>query len=270
MSLILKLDVIYENGRSFFEFERSSLPTFIEAEKTFDYGGRKYNICVKYSSHMIEQQLYRLKIVLIALAIFMTFVFSLFLWLTLSRWILKPLSDEIEYQTREIKEYSEKLEKLSTTDQLTKLYNRRKVNEVLEYELERAKRYDTPLSVAMIDMDFFKDVNDTYGHKTGDRVLETFATVLESISRSTDIASRWGGEEFLVVLPNTTAEEAFTFAEKVRKEVEKTEFGEAGFRTCSIGVTTLKEEDSDESLVDRADKALYKAKDDGRNIVVQL
>lgn len=171
------------------------------------------------------------------------------------------------YEQR-IGEYTATLEELSSTDKLTGLHNRLKLDEMFAYELSQAQRYEKSFSVLLIDIDRFKDVNDTYGHQVGDQILVEFSKLLKRNSRSTESLGRWGGEEFLVILPETTADGAMAFAEKIRQLVGAHEFPVAGTVTCSIGVSTFHKNDSRESMLDRADKALYCAKGKGRNAVL--
>lgn len=171
------------------------------------------------------------------------------------------------YEQR-IGEYTATLEELSSTDKLTGLHNRLKLDEMFAYELSQARRYEKSFSVLLIDIDRFKDVNDTYGHQVGDQILVEFSKLLKSNSRSTESLGRWGGEEFLVILPETSADGAMTFAEKIRQLVEAHEFPVVGTVTCSIGVSAFHRNDSRESMLDRADKALYCAKGKGRNTVL--
>lgn len=158
-------------------------------------------------------------------------------------------------------------ESLAVTDRLTGLYNRLKLDEVLESEIARAQRHDTPLSVIIVDVDYFKSVNDTHGHQVGDTVLKEMAATLLACGRKSDTVGRWGGEEFLVVLPNTDMQGAIKTAQKMRLTVEAYPFSVAGDKTASFGVSELSKEDNEDSLIERADKALYRAKMSGRNRV---
>ena len=160
------------------------------------------------------------------------------------------------------------LEILSSTDALTSLYNRTKIDEIINSEIKRTKRYSAPLSAMLIDIDYFKYVNDTYGHQAGDMILKEFSNLLSSSFRESDYISRWGGEEFLIILPNTTLENSIILAKKFTTLMENTKFSYAFSNTCSIGVSHLTQEDTKESLIERADKALYMAKERGRNMVV--
>lgn len=174
---------------------------------------------------------------------------------------------------------AERLRELSMRDGLTRLFNRRTVHNRLCDEIERARRYDHPLSVALCDLDHFKDINDTHGHQAGDMVLKGLADVLRQQARAPDVAGRYGGEEFLIVLPETNLADASRAAQRLRQTIENLELkqpnGERLPITGSLGVSSLSEIDPGEdeaSLPDRllalADKRLYEAKAAGRNRVV--
>jgi diguanylate cyclase (GGDEF)-like protein len=167
----------------------------------------------------------------------------------------------------------EKVERLSIADGLTGLYNRRFLSERLEEEYSKAARYGTPLSILIMDVDFFKRVNDTFGHQVGDNALIAVARVLQQSVRESDLVGRYGGEEFVVLLPHTDLAKALTVAEKIRLAVSETPIEGMGERrlTISIGVAGFpdtKVADMDE-LVRKADEALYRAKEGGRNQVVK-
>jgi diguanylate cyclase (GGDEF)-like protein len=149
---------------------------------------------------------------------------------------------------------------------LTGLPNRLAFETTLERDYTLSLRTRQPLSLIMLDLDRFKRVNDTYGHNRGDAVLAQLAQVLQSVIRGSDHPARWGGEEFVIVLPNSTALEAAVLAERIRKAVEKEDF-QVGALTVSLGVAQLEEIDSPLSLARRADEALYRAKAAGRNRV---
>ncbi|MCW8901770.1 MAG: diguanylate cyclase [Gammaproteobacteria bacterium] len=169
-----------------------------------------------------------------------------------------------------VKERTLELEKISVTDQLTKLYNRRKTDETLSFEMERAKRSHGSFGIIMIDIDNFKKVNDTYGHLTGDDVLQEIARILSDNVRKIDVLGRWGGEEFLIVDNESDPDKVIEFAEKIRSAVEKHKFKQVGKVTCSFGVTQYVEGDTTASLIIRADKAMYAAKEAGRNCVKEM
>ena len=162
------------------------------------------------------------------------------------------------------------LEKVSRTDQLTGLYNRRSLNELLPLEFERAKRYHQPLSILMIDLDDFKQINDHYGHGVGDLVLSTLGDILIDNTRKNDAVIRYGGDEFLVVMPHTNEEQARSVADKILKKAEETEIPltATAKKACSLslGLATFPAADIEtpEALLNQADKNLYAAKKDGK------
>src|SRR4051812_1035821 len=164
----------------------------------------------------------------------------------------------------------EQLRHLAETDPLTNCFNRRALMQKLEQEMDRAARYATMLTGMMIDIDNFKQINDSHGHLVGDRVLKQLANLLKREQRSVDIVARYGGEEFVVLLPETTSTESRNFAERILRRVATYDFGESGRPvrvTISIGIASYPDErDSDgESLLRLADTHLYRAKSDGRN-----
>ncbi|MGE4296119.1 MAG: diguanylate cyclase [Campylobacterales bacterium] len=158
---------------------------------------------------------------------------------------------------------------LSVTDQLTGLYNRRKLHEVISAETARFERYQTPYSLVIFDIDYFKSVNDRFGHPAGDAVLKEFAACLMKNRRSTDTIGRWGGEEFLAILSDTALPEALGFCERLKASVAQTDFTAAGRITFSAGVGTLAPGESAEALIGRVDAALYAAKGAGRDRIMQ-
>ncbi|QDF28390.1 diguanylate cyclase [Halarcobacter anaerophilus] len=160
-----------------------------------------------------------------------------------------------------------RLEQLAITDRLTNIYNRHKLDEVLKSERLRSDRYNYKFGLIIFDIDYFKKVNDIYGHHIGDVVLQEFAYILKSNSRRTDTVGRWGGEEFIIIVPHTNKERLLIFAKHLKDLIEGYNFTKAQKITASIGVTIFKKEDSVESFVSRADNALYKSKKTGRNKV---
>ena len=166
--------------------------------------------------------------------------------------------------------YHEEIYRMMITDGLTGIANRRKLDEALENEFLRAKRYGRPLSIAILDADHFKKVNDNHGHIVGDFVLKKLATLFQQNIRREELLGRYGGEEFVVVMPEVDSSGAFQLAEKLRKTVETTVFksGETELPvTISVGVATLGEENSVKDFLDTADQALYRSKEEGRNRV---
>ncbi len=168
---------------------------------------------------------------------------------------------------KELEEKNREIKILAETDSLTRTYNRRKVFEKLEEEMIRSERYGNHLSVIIFDIDLFKSVNDTYGHLVGDKILYEIAKIVKQNIRKPDIFGRYGGEEFIIILPETNSKGATGLAEKIRKIIEKHDFGIDRKVTISLGVTSYKYGDTVDSLISRADKALYKAKEAGRNKV---
>lgn len=179
--------------------------------------------------------------------------------------LLKDINQKLEF---EVEKRTEELEYIAITDGLTQLYNRTKMDMELQKLEGIYKRYGRVFSVIMIDIDYFKSVNDTFGHQVGDSVLKQFAKVLKENIRNTDFIGRWGGEEFLIVCPETSEENAITLALNLRKHIEETLFEKVGHKTMSVGVAQIKEEMDLDNLINNADKALYFAKENGRNKVV--
>jgi len=173
---------------------------------------------------------------------------------------------------KELMESNRRLELLSITDGLTKLNNHRHFQDELVREFEESQRYHRPLSLVIADIDFFKKVNDTYGHAVGDDVLKVVAQLFQQSTRSTDLAARYGGEEFTTLLPETNLDDAIAFAEKLRALIEETPIDtQAGPLkvTISLGVATMPHSriHSPKELIVCADRALYRAKKAGRNQV---
>ncbi|HEX4936690.1 MAG TPA: GGDEF domain-containing protein, partial [Gemmatimonadaceae bacterium] len=168
---------------------------------------------------------------------------------------------------------NQRLEALATTDALTRLLNRRAFHERLTEEVQRAHRYGSVVTLLLIDVDHFKQVNDTHGHLVGDAVLAQVATVMQSSLRTVDVAARYGGEEFVAILPETPLDGAIVIAERLRERVARHEFAGAHAvplrLTISIGAAVYPAADvhSTDDLIARADAALYRAKAEGRNVV---
>lgn len=167
----------------------------------------------------------------------------------------------------ELNKYNKKLKTLSETDMLTTLYNRSKIDTQLHNEIEKANRAKRDLSILMIDVDFFKSINDTCGHQMGDKVLQSITQIARNKLRQGDIIGRWGGEEFLVLCPDTNSQQAFLVAERMRESIAQEIFADQNHHTVSIGIATLEENDNEVTLLKKADNALFKAKESGRNKV---
>ncbi|MDF9409538.1 MAG: putative diguanylate cyclase YdaM [Pelotomaculum sp. PtaB.Bin013] len=174
---------------------------------------------------------------------------------------IRAVTDELEIANKETR-------RLAETDLLTQAYNRVKACELLNSEKNRCERYGSEFSIIILDIDFFKEVNDTYRHIAGDAFLVNIVKIIKKQVRAPDMLSRWGGEEFLIAMPETGLDGALVVAEKIRAAVEQTVFPGAGHQTCSLGVTSFKKGERIEELIERADAALYEAKQSGRNRVI--
>lgn len=187
---------------------------------------------------------------------------------------IKRLQDELDQKNRELELVNKRLRKLSITDGLTELFNHRHIHELLHEEFERTKRSGEPMAVAMMDLDRFKQVNDTYGHPTGDVILFETAEILRHTVREIDMVGRYGGEEFVAILPGADEEDANRFAERVREAVAKHVYQDEANEvrmTLSGGVASFPSTglDHPDLLIKRADEALYAAKQGGRNQIVR-
>ena len=174
---------------------------------------------------------------------------------------------------KKIKHFALLLYELATHDPLTKFANRRLSAELLAKYINRYKIDKNPISIMMIDIDFFKKINDTYGHKVGDIVIVAVAGFISNTVRPSDVCGRWGGEEFLIILPNATLEEANLAAKRLLSTIENEEIVVDGIHikvTVSVGITSYIENESSIKFIERADMALYEAKNNGRNRVEML
>ena len=184
---------------------------------------------------------------------------------------LKESNRQLHARIEEIGRLQAALQELAVRDSLTGLYNRRYLDETLEREVSRARREGIPLSLVMLDIDYFKRVNDTYGHQVGDEVLRMLAATLSADVRAEDVACRYGGEEFLILLPNMPLETAMFRAEAWRAAVERLSISHGDFVltfTISLGVSAYPDHGkTPDDLTRCADQALYKAKREGRNRV---
>lgn len=186
--------------------------------------------------------------------------------------VVAPIIDETGVRTgymqiRQDVTSQKRLEELWMTDHLTGLHNRQSIDQIWEREILRAERYGDLFSVLLIDIDYFKSVNDHYGHLVGDELLFQFAQLLQEECRDTDHVGRWGGEEFIILIPNTNLSSAVLMAEKIRETIEGFSFSTVGSVTVSIGVACYRSGMSEDELFALADKALYRAKHSGRNRV---
>ncbi len=183
---------------------------------------------------------------------------------------ISALRHELSRSKKKLKKSLEIIQDMAIHDDLTGFYNRRHLMEMIESEKNRSIRTGAVFSLAMLDIDHFKKINDTYGHQIGDKVLIAFSAVIRSILRKTDFCGRYGGEEFLVVLTDTDLKAAKVFAERIRSTVEENYFAELGEKskvTVSIGLAESRKSENIEKTISRADEAMYKAKRNGRNRV---
>jgi diguanylate cyclase (GGDEF)-like protein len=230
------------------------------AKQGYREGDIRGGISISFQMSEVQKRLQHNSLVILGLATLTICVVMLFIGLFF-RGLIRKLADA-----------RATLNQMAMTDQLTGLANRHALFERLDEEYERQKRSGQPLSVAMIDVDHFKLVNDSYGHATGDTVLQQIAFHIRSGVRKYDVATRFGGEEFLVLLPNCDLINTQQTAERIRKAIEEQVHagsgdGQRGI-TVSMGVASLRPGEDKEALIHRADTALYRAKADGRNRVV--
>lgn len=181
---------------------------------------------------------------------------------------LKEAQSELAEAHATMALHNKKLEHVSATDRLTGLANRLRLDEVMAKACKKAAKNKTPLSIAILDIDHFKSVNDTYGHQTGDVVLQQLSGILKDGVRGADTPGRWGGEEFLIIMPGLALDDAIYQADTLRQKIENHDFPEVGQKTASFGVAQLDTDESIASLIKRADDALYRAKETGRNRVI--
>lgn len=176
-------------------------------------------------------------------------------------------NNQLAKEREHLKELNKQLKELSQTDTLTKLSNRLKVDSVLQDEIYKSEVRGRTFSIILLDIDHFKQVNDKYGHQIGDKVLIDFANILTKHSRRTDLVGRWGGEEFIIILPDTTLDGALSMAENIRKSVSEYSFNEVGQKTASLGVGEYNKDLDISEVIGKIDDALYRAKENGRNRV---
>ena len=182
----------------------------------------------------------------------------------------KSLQNELRKRNEELQELLHKVEVMALTDPLTGLYNRRRFYESLKREFATSKRYKHPLTCIMMDIDYFKKINDEYGHMTGDEVLKGLSDLISATVREVDIVSRFGGEEFTVLLPHTTIDKSLIGAERLMDKIRKKTFKREGAKfkiTVSMGISSIDDikDGNEDDLIRFADIAMYKAKENGRD-----
>ncbi|MDB2405433.1 diguanylate cyclase [Arcobacteraceae bacterium] len=180
--------------------------------------------------------------------------------------VLKNFNEELELQ---VKEKTKELEKLAMTDKLTGVFNRVKIDNDLESNFDYFKEFDENFSIILIDIDNFKNVNDTYGHQVGDIILQEVTSQIQSHIRSTDVLGRWGGEEFLIICPKSDSATSYIVAQKLRESIENYSFSRVDKLTICAGICDIKSTNDLEKMVSFADTALYEAKHSGRNNVIK-
>ncbi|WP_378955912.1 diguanylate cyclase [Pelosinus sp. sgz500959] len=174
---------------------------------------------------------------------------------------------EIKNAQQELLAKNAALEELASTDRLTGIWNRRYFEKTTKNEMDRAKRYRHPISLVMFDIDRFKKINDNYGHHAGDQILINVSRLIQDKIRASDSLARWGGDEFIILLPTLSGNHAMKLSEKIRIFIADHEFPDVGFITLSMGVAELRPDENIWSWINRADDALYVAKVNGRNRV---
>lgn len=179
----------------------------------------------------------------------------------------KLLKERLEESNKKLTQAYGELEKVAVTDKLTKLYNRHKLDVVLQNEKHRVDRYEGTFGLVILDIDHFKLINDTYGHHAGDLVLENLGKILIENSRASDTIGRWGGEEFMIIAPNLNEEYIESFANNLKTKIKEHRFDDKYSITVSIGVSVYKPNENIEKTVARADEALYVSKNKGRDTV---
>jgi diguanylate cyclase (GGDEF)-like protein len=180
---------------------------------------------------------------------------------------VRQLQEKLNHANEQLKIKSDLIARLSRIDSLTKLYNRVSLEELIEEERKRFERYGNVFCTLVLDIDRFKEVNDLFGHAKADKVLQSIATTLKDSIRFNDMVGRWGGEDFIIICPQTQLEGAVKLAETLRVRIEQSEFASVSSLTCSVGVAEVFKDETKEHLLARADEALYRAKALGRNRV---
>ena len=178
---------------------------------------------------------------------------------------LLKINSELKDEIKERKKAEEILEELAGTDHLSGLLNRRKFHEVLTTQIGKSRSSSLDPILVMCDIDNFKSINDQYGHTVGDKVISQFAQLIKDNVKESDVVARWGGEEFIILFPDTKIKKAFAAVEQLRALINKTDFGLSDELSASFGIAQFNDDENESELIDRTDKALYDAKRNGRN-----
>ncbi|ADQ13943.1 GGDEF domain-containing protein [Halanaerobium hydrogeniformans] len=263
-------DLMEEINRQGFEcviVEKSELenPGFITNETIRDHR-RILDTDYYLQAEMSKSQLYE-RVNNLSTRIIASFSILLLLIALAFYKVVKDTSNEV---ITDLENKVAKITKISETDDMLGIYNRSKFINILEKEIYRSRRYDNDLSLIMYDIDCFKEINDNYGHQVGDEILIKVTKMIKDQIRKIDSLARYGGDEFMIINPETSLEKSYQLAERLRKEVSKIETEKVASISCSFGVVELEAEDDIDSLLKRADDALYQAKENGRNKVCKL
>ena len=181
------------------------------------------------------------------------------------------MNEGLRTQSRELAQALERVRQLATRDDLTQVHNRRHISELLTIEKTQHERSESPLCVALLDIDLFKQVNDNHGHQAGDQVLRRFAQITQQALRTSDLLGRWGGEEFIVIFPDTAIDEAQVALQRVREHLRQADFRNIAPGLCvtfSAGLVRIGAGEKIEQAIERADQAMYRAKTNGRDCIV--
>ena len=241
------------------------LPLIDDAISELKINGEYQRVYSKWFSFDDNIEFTQGELIFISFLIFVSFlfiIFNIFYFTNKKRWLLTR--NDLE---KELKDKTKELTELSITDKLTGIYNRSKLDEVILNRIEVSKRTKEEFYVVMVDIDFFKKVNDEYGHLVGDDVLVEFTNIIKNNIRKIDIFGRWGGEEFLIISPNYNIN-ILQEIKRIKERISEHKFKVIGNKTASFGITSYKENDTLESIIKRADEALYEAKANGRNAIV--
>jgi len=249
-----------QNGKAYFRY---MAPLYVEkaclqchAKQGYKEGDLRGGISVTFNIDKIERDLKKNSYIIIFFGLILALMMVAATYMLYSRLLVK------------LSESRKKIEEIAITDELTSLYNRRHLLSRFDEEFTKASRLNSPLGCIMIDIDNFKYINDTFGHLTGDKILKGVSLIIRSSIRAYDIAGRFGGEEFLIILPETKSDGTKTVAEKILKTIKEATFLNDLRITISAGIANLtKDDDSLDSLIKRADDAMYKAKNTGKDRV---
>ena len=182
--------------------------------------------------------------------------------------LVRIRTEEVEAKNKTLSEQNNKLEELASIDPLTGFYNRRAFTVFVENEVSRATRHNSPISLAVVDIDHFKKINDAFGHDVGDDILRSLSEQLTKLMRKENVICRWGGEEFVILIPEASSKTIFQYLDNVREKISQVNFSPVESLTVSIGIATMQKDEEFQSWFKRADKLLYDAKNAGRNRVL--